>query len=442
MKTIRVWATLAFVLALQACGGGGGGSSTTPVGGTGGNPPQTCSIADQRQQLTAFMQDEYYWYSQMPAANTSAATMDAFFQSMLFKPTDRFSFTETTQAFEQLFDEGTFTGYGYTVTLTDAANMVLRVRIVEPKGPAALAGLKRGDTIISIDGFTVAQILAGAGGGGVSAEGIARTMVVRDTAGNTKTLQMTSATFPLTPVHDVLVLDGTRNGQPVKVGYLGYTQFVTYSENDLNAAIATFVAQGASELVLDMRYNGGGDIATSRDLASLIGGARLAGQVFASLHYNNKNTAKNQDFRFQAPVTSMGNLPRIVVIASGNTASASELVINGLKPFMDVVLVGSTTYGKPYGFEPYDYCGTTYNAVNFESVNSQGVGGYTSGFAPTCPATDDLDHQLGDPNEAELKTALGYIATGTCPQAAQSAAIAPTPQRVMGDVVAPGMFRR
>jgi carboxyl-terminal processing protease len=439
----KLW-VLVVVALLQACGGGGGGGNSGPVSGSAGGSgsPQSCSIADQRQQVTAFMQDEYYWYSQMPAANTSATTMDAFFQSMLFRPTDRFSFTETTQAFQQLFEEGTFTGYGYTITLSDPANLVLRVRIVEPQGPAAAAGLKRGDTIISIDGFTVAQILAGAGGGGVATEGVARTMVVRDNSGTTKTIQMTSATFPLTPVHDVLVLDGTRNGQPVKVGYLGYTQFVTYSENDLIGAVRSFAAQGASELVLDMRYNGGGDIDTSRNLASLIGGARLAGKVFAALRYNDKNTAKNQDFDFVTPAASMTTLPRIVVIASGNTASASELVINGLKPFMDVVLVGSTTYGKPYGFEPFSYCGTTYNAVNFEVFNSAGVGGYTSGFTPTCPANDDLDHQLGDPNEAELKTALGYIATGACPQSAQSALLVSTPPGVLGDVIPPGMFNR
>ena len=432
----KLWMVVLAAL-LQACGGGGGGATMVASGGT----PQSCSIADQRQQVHSFMQDEYYWFSQMPAPDNSAATMDAYFQSMLFRPTDRFSFTETTQSFTQLFDEGTFTGYGYSLALTDPANNVLRVRIVEPKGPAAAAGLKRGDTVISIDGFTPVQILAGAAGG-VTADGVARTFVVRDTAGTTRTLPMTSATFPLTPVRDVTVLDGTRNGQPVKVGYLDYTQFVSYSHDDLVAAIASFVAQGASELVLDMRYNGGGDIATSRDLGSLIGGARLAGQVFAQLRFNSKHPEQNQNYLFESPPTSMPVMPRIIVIASGGTASASELVINGLKPFMDVVLVGDTTYGKPYGFEPFSYCGTTYNAVNFEVFNSAGVGGYTSGFAPTCPATDDLDHQLGDPNEGELKTALGYIATGSCPQSAQSASLIGKPTRVLGDVVRPGMFRR
>src|SRR6185369_3633138 len=110
--------------------------------------------------------------------------------------------------------------------------------------------------------------------------------------------------------------------------YLDYTQFVTYSLADLTSTVASFAQQGASELVLDLRYNGGGDVATSRDLASLIAGSRLAGQVFASLRFNDKNQAKNEDFRFTATPASIPNLPRVVIIASGGTASASELVIN------------------------------------------------------------------------------------------------------------------
>lgn len=437
----RLW-ILVLVALLQACGGGGGGGSPQ-VSST-----QACSITDQRQQVLNFMTSEYFWYQQMPAPDPNAATMDAYFQSLLYRPTDRFSFTEPTAAFQQLFQQGTFTGYGYTLTVVDATNAVIRVRSVEPKGPAYAAGLRRGDTVLGIDSFSAAQVLNGAAGS-VTTEGVPRTMHVRDTAGTTKDLQMVSATFPLTVVREVSVLNATRNGQPVKVGYLDYTQFVTYSLNDLTNAVSSFAAQGATELVLDLRYNGGGDVGTSRDLASLIAGARVAGQAFVSLRYNDKNQAKNQSFLFNSPGVNTPSLSRVIVIASGGTASASELVINGLKPFMDVVLIGSTTYGKPYGFEPFDYCGTTYNAVNFESVNALGVGGYTSGFAPTCAVADDLDHQMGDPNEGELAAALGYISTGQCPPVAQ-AALQLSPQTsvvrkapaVLGDVRPPGMFLR
>jgi C-terminal processing protease CtpA/Prc len=295
-KLWKLATACAIALALQACGGGGGGSTDTS---SSGGAPQSCSIADQRQHVLDFMTNEYFWYQQMGTPDNNAATMDAYFQSLLFKPTDRFSFTETTAAFQQLFNEGTFTGYGYSLALTDTTP-TLRVRTIEPQGPAYLAGLRRGDTIISIDGFTPAQILAGSAGS-VSSEGIQRTFVVRDVSGNTKTIQATSATFPLTPVQSVTVLNGTRNGQPVKVGYLDYTQFVTYSLSALTSAVQSFVQQGASELVLDLRYNGGGDVATSRDLASLIAGARVAGQTFVQLRYNDKNQASNQTYAFNAP---------------------------------------------------------------------------------------------------------------------------------------------
>lgn len=430
---------LALAALLQACGGGGGG---------GPPAPQACTVADQRQKVLDFMTNQYYWYQQMRTPDAGASSMNAYFYSMLDVPTDRFSFTEATAAYQQLFAAGTFTGYGYSLVVVDTANAVLRVRTVEPAGPAYAAGLRRGDTIVAVDGYTAAQVLAGALPA-VSTEGVLRTISARDTAGNVKDVRMVSATFSLTPVRDMVVLNATRNGQPIKVGYLDYTQFVSYSMNDLTAAVASFAAQGASELVLDLRYNGGGDVATSRDLASLIAGARAAGQVFASLRFNDKNQARNENFLFQAPLASIPNLSRVFVIASGSTASASELVINGLKPFMDVVLVGETTYGKPYGFEPLDYCGTTYNAVNFESVNALGVGGYTSGIAPTCAVADDLDHPLGDPNEARLSAALGYVATGQCPPTAQAAlqlaprvSVVRKAPAILGEVTPPGMFRR
>ena len=426
-------------LLLQACGG-----SSEPDAPVAAN--DACSVAQQRASLRTYMQDHYYWYPQLRAADESATSMDAYFRSMLFTPTDRFSFSESTAAHNALFTEGRRVGYGYALAWADASRTALRVRNVEPASPVARAGLVRGDTILTIDGFSPADIAAGALAT-VTTPGVHRIFNFIDSAGQHRTLDVASEDFALTPVAATSTFDIVRDGVPVKVGYIDYTQFVSYSVPALNSAFAGFGADGISELILDLRYNGGGSVATSRDLASMIGGARTAGQLYAYLRFNDKQANATQQVRFKAAADDSAQpppqgLPRVVVIGSEATASASELLVNGLRPFVDVVLVGATTYGKPYGFVPHDNCGITYNAVEFESLNALGVGGFTAGFAPTCPAADDFDHQLGDANENRTRVALNYLATGSCaaPQARSGAAKLPAAPGAFGETSHPGMF--
>jgi carboxyl-terminal processing protease len=282
----------------------------------------------------------------------------------------------------------------------------------------------------------------------VTLAGIERTFVVRNAAGAQRVLRVQSADYPLTPVVTATTLDGVRDGAPVKVGYLAYTQFVQYSSFDLYNAFVQFAQAGATELILDLRYNGGGSVAVSRDLASMIGGDRTGNLLYAYLRFNDKNRGMNTSVPFNTgvpdgtPFPMPAGVQRLIVIGSASTASASELVINGLRPFMPVVLVGETTYGKPYGFIPRDNCGTIYNAVQFTTVNSLNQGNYDTGFAPDCAVADDLDHQFGDPAEARIRAALGYIASGRCPAAPQAAATASPlkPSPVFGDTVPAQMF--
>jgi len=188
----------------------------------------------------------------------------------------------------------------------------------------------------------------------------------------------------------------------------------------LETAFANFRSQGVREIVLDLRYNGGGAISAANTLASYVvplAAVTPVPQTFAQLNFSNKRQSNNTTYRF-AELASAIDVTRVFVLTGQRTCSASELVVNGLKPFVNVVQIGDTTCGKPVGFVPVEYCGTTFSAVNFESVNSAGQGRYWSGLAPTCPLADDLDHALGDPLERLLNAARTIVDGGACPTAA------------------------
>jgi hypothetical protein len=190
---------------------------------------------------------------------------------------------------------------------------------------------------------------------------------------------------------------------------------------------------GIADLVLDMRYNGGGYLTIAAELAYMIAGPQpTAGKVFERPVYNDKTIEQPPQY-FQA--TAMGyksaatvkngtalpylGLKRVTVLTTPGTCSASESVINSLRGVdVEVNLVGGETCGKPYAFTPADNCGTTYFAIQFQGVNNKGFGDYADGFTPTCRADDDLTHALGDPAEGVLAAALIYRATGACPAVA------------------------
>ena len=422
MKKFLLTAALASCAFLVACGGGGGGTSATsgpaPMQtSASGYPgePVSCSVADQRGWLNDYMADEYFWTANLAVPNAAAPSMDAYFRSLLFRPIDRYSFTQSEATFTQFFVEGTRTGFGYSLAFADATQSRLQVRSVEPAGPAAAAGLKRGDVVLSINGLSAERIANGELAS-VSTAGVTRTFSLEDASGTPRVMMMASRNFALAPVITDQIFT-TAGG--VKVGYLAYQEFTPSSVAGLGAAFNRFRAGGVRELIVDLRYNGGGSVVVARALASLIGGASLDGQVFAKIRFNANNTADDFDYRFTAspsalPSPPLEGLSQVVFITSANTASASELVINALGPFKKVTNIGGATFGKPYGFLPRSACGTVYSAINFETFNAADVGRYTSGLPAKCNVSDDLSKALGDPAERRTAAALQFIQTGQC----------------------------
>ena len=190
-----------------------------------------------------------------------------------------------------------------------------------------------------------------------------------------------------------------------RVGYIHFRNFVQPSVDALSSAFQQLKDQGASDLVLDLRYNGGGLVSVAQHLAGLIAGPPLVGKVFVNFTHNDKQTSRNTSYLFESKPQAL-TVPRLVVIATRGSASASEAIINGLRPYMDVKVVGDTTYGKPVGQYGFEFCDKVLYPVAFLVTNSRGQADYYSGIPADCAAADDVDHALADAREGSLAEAL------------------------------------
>jgi hypothetical protein len=212
----------------------------------------------------------------------------------------------------------------------------------------------------------------------------------------------------------VIVYDTLHYSNNKVTGHLVFDSFIQPSTDELATAFAYFKSVGVNDLILDLRYNTGGYLYVAQALASYIAGNSLAGKqdYFATLTYNSKHQDQNTSYIFQSTQSPL-DLTRLVVISSRLTASASEAVMNGLKPFLDVVSVGDTTYGKPVGMngwsvgEKYFYW-----PITFKMVNAANVGDYFAGLPPLKVVSDDITHDFSDRNELCLKAAINYLETG------------------------------
>jgi carboxyl-terminal processing protease len=275
---------------LVACGGGGGSGAATATDASGypGNPV-SCSDTSQKAWLRSYMNDQYLWYDQQGTHNEAATGPAEYLDSLLYKAKDRYSYAQSSAQFTQFFAEGTRTGYGYSWAWADAAKTVMKLILIEPLSPLGVpGGLQRGDTIVSIDGYTPAQIANGQLPI-VSIEGVTRTFVVKDAAALQRTLSVQSINFALSPVIQKAIL----TTGSTKVGYLMYQEFISTGSAALGTAFDFFRNQGATELILDLRYNGGGSTLQARNLASMVGGPAVDGKVFANYRYSAKNAASN-----------------------------------------------------------------------------------------------------------------------------------------------------
>jgi hypothetical protein len=425
---------------------------------------KTGSLTIEKQWIRSYLNEAYLWFDQSPVVDPSAAAysgamssvatynvptpLSNYFTALKTPQTtatgakvDKFSFTYGTADWNAYAQAGETGGYGASVALlSSTVPRKAVVSRVEPNSPAAAAGLARGAEIVTIDGIDLANDSTTAGvntlnDGLYPALGATHTFGVRD-LGATTTRQVTlkAQTIVSTPVPLVTTLP-TPTGA---LGYLVFNQHTANSEGQLITAINQLKANNVTDLVLDVRYNGGGYLYVASELAFMIAGAsktfdRGLSRVFEKLTFNSKRSAETNAANSTTPFyftscylsgnrcTSTVDLPtlnlsRVYVLAQKGTCSASESIINGLRGVgVEVHVIGGTTCGKPYGFTAKDNCGVSYFPIEFKGVNAAGFGDYSDGFAPTCAASDDFTKALGNTTEAMLSAAMTLRSTGLCP---------------------------
>jgi carboxyl-terminal processing protease len=379
-----------------------------------------CSVAGQNQFVRTTMRDIYYWYRELPDPDPASFTSpEAYLEAVRFKTLDHtYSFITGRAENDAFFSDSQFVGFGFRTELV--SNDDWRVTEVYPGSPAAEAGVERGAHILVVNGRALASLVSTGDINtifGPSTVGTVATMQFRDVGGRVHDVQMTKR---LVNIPTAYLTRTFASGGRV-VGYFNLANFVTPATAALNQAFTELEAAGANELVLDLRYNGGGLVSVANHLAGLIGGTRTQGKLFVQFVHNDKNTSKNSVVNLTTPAHAL-NLERLVVITTRASASASELMINGLRPFIPVTVVGERTYGKPVGQYGYNFCDKVLYPVAFSTQNARGEGDYYNGIAADCGAADDLDHQLGDSAEASLSESLRYLRTGSCNPAASALA--------------------
>lgn len=448
----RRFATALSIAALLAgCSGSGGGGTTSSSGSgsaasaaapTPSPTSGTCTLRARQDWAFAQLREWYLFPETLPASldpmpfSTVGEYIDALTATARSQSRDRFFTYITSIAGENaFFNSGSSAGFGVRLAY-DPSNRLFVVESFEG-APALAAGIDRGTQIVAIGTTTsnlqtVASLIASGGSSAVSnalgpnTAGTSRVLQVTD-AGGTRTVTVTKADFSLTPVSSrygaQIITDGGR-----RVGYINLRTFISTADQQLRDAFANFRSQGITDIIIDFRYNGGGLVSTAELIGDLLGRNRTTSDVFSITAFRPEKSSNNSTRNF-APTAQSIAPTRIAFIGTSSTASASELVINSMIPYLrsNVALIGTNTFGKPVGQIALDQaaCDDRLRVVAFASQNANRQGNYYTGLASvveaSCQAPDDFTRQLGDPQEASTRAALNYLAGQSCTPVTASA---------------------
>ena len=392
------------------------------IGLTSCKTNETKPVADLRDSVYAYSKEFYLWTDNLPTQEvfnplSYANPNDVMQKLRTYSPfvngkyQDRWSFVIEKSIWDNIVsgnNSDTGAEYGF------ANDNDLRVKLVYSQSSAGTQGVKRGWKALKINGIDATRANITAINAELKKE--SQNIIFQKPDGTQQTLTLKGGNYKSDYVMSpkVFTINGNNVGYFMFDSFLGEAignQTAQTTLNELDKIFADFRAKNITELVLDLRYNGGGYGLVSNYLGNLIAPTSAAGKVFARAVHNTKNTKYNKTDSFK-PMANGLKLSRVTIITTSGTASASEELINGLKPVMNVKLVGSTTHGKPVGYYGFPVMGNYVFPVALKNVNSVDFFDFFEGLPVDKVQADDFTRDLGDPEEGCLKVALNYIRTG------------------------------
>lgn len=418
---MRKFFVLLALVTLAGCDGDGS-ISGPPASGT-----PACSNDGQKQFVLDNLYTWYLWNDMLPA-NLSIAdysTPEELVREVTttYGPQDAegnaidlFSSVGSLEADVQFFGEGKFEGFGFSWRFEDADNTDFRLTRVFSGSPAEGGGLGRGQRVLSLDGRSIADIEAAEGIGAVFADNQTLEFEMERVDSTVFTTTITKDVVTIDPVPQWRLIDMGAGVPPA--GYLELATFISTADPELDAAFGAFRDAAVTNVILDLRYNSGGLVSTAELLGDFLGGEIAANLVFSRTEFNADRAAANNSITIFSRLLNSASLSSLIVIATDNTASASELVTNGLIPYTDVWIVGDNTFGKPVGQIGLEFCDKILRPTTFRLANADGDGDYFDGLPVDCPADDDLSIPIGVDQDPNIVAAMEILTTNSCSTAA------------------------
>ena len=369
------------------------------------DPPLSEEIR-ARDQLYKLMNDWYLWYDKMPDVDKSQYdTPEELLEAMRYLPKDVFSYITSWQEFESRMLEGKYIGHGFSWGFDDNGNA--RIIFIFKDSPLYNEEVRRGWIINKVNG-TAITTENGSTIFGDKTVGYENTIEFITPADSTVSITTAKKEIQKNSVlyYDTLHINSTVTAHMV------FQEFMQPSIEEFTDVFSFFNSTGVTEMILDLRYNPGGLTSVATLLASLITGENTAGEVFTRHIYNDKKSDESSSTIFEEQTNSL-NLSRIIILTTGGTASASEALINGLEPYIDVVTIGGTTYGKPVGMRAFQYEDYVFLPITFRIANSMNKSDYYDGIQPDALCNDDFTRAFDNRKEACLKEAIYYLENGS-----------------------------